>query len=551
MLANGWRGLAAAVLISAALLLTAVLTLRAHLRAACDRGEAPRWSTGSGAGLLAGLALLNLSLLFVMPAEQAAWVWPVAGWLSLWLGLRIGHPAFSVAWPALQVGSAAATWAFGPGLWHAAPPGSTGSTVPWGPLVLCLAGFLAGHLLRHPGRPAAASPLPAWAREPALQWSVVAWSLAWWSQVLPPGLHRHLAQSASLAQWPACLTLWVLGTSMLMAIVARWRRWPVLGQATWATVPLLAWTAFIGPATTGLAPLAELGWLAWPLALGWHVLLLRQQESWWPARRLQALHVLGAWLFVLLAARECQWLAASMGAPGSAWAILGGMIAPAAALLLFTRPALLRRWPLSAFRSTYLGTVCAPMALYLLLWLWVANTRSGDAAPLPYLPLLNPLEIGQGLALLSLALWGRALPDDMRARLPPSSLLAGLGLTAFALLTGLVLRACHHWAGVAWQGDALFASTLTQAALSVTWSMVGMGLMLLGHRRLERTVWSTGAGLLGITVVKLFLVELADRGGLYRIVSFIVVGLLLLAVGYFAPVPPKRQSPGGPDTQPA
>jgi len=166
-------------------------------------------------------------------------------------------------------------------------------------------------------------------------------------------------------------------------------------------------------------------------------------------------------------------------------------------------------------------------------------------------PLLNPLEIGQGLALLSLALWGRALPDDMRARLPPSSLLAGLGLTAFALLTGLVLRACHHWAGVAWQGDALFASTLTQAALSVTWSMVGMGLMLLGHRRLERTVWSTGAGLLGITVVKLFLVELADRGGLYRIVSFIVVGLLLLAVGYFAPVPPKRQSPGGPDTQPA
>ena len=43
--------------------------------------------------------------------------------------------------------------------------------------------------------------------------------------------------------------------------------------------------------------------------------------------------------------------------------------------------------------------------------------------------------------------------------------------------------------------------------------------------------------MLGVVVVKLFTVELADRGGLYRIVSFIGVGLLLLIVGYFAPVP--------------
>ena len=40
--------------------------------------------------------------------------------------------------------------------------------------------------------------------------------------------------------------------------------------------------------------------------------------------------------------------------------------------------------------------------------------------------------------------------------------------------------------------------------------------------------------------------ELADRGSLYRIVSFIVVGLLLLLVGYFAPVPPKRPAEDSP-----
>jgi len=56
----------------------------------------------------------------------------------------------------------------------------------------------------------------------------------------------------------------------------------------------------------------------------------------------------------------------------------------------------------------------------------------------------------------------------------------------------------------------------------------------------QRTVWSVGAALLGVVVAKLFFIELADRGGLYRIVSFIAVGVLLLVVGYFAPVPPQR-----------
>ena len=52
--------------------------------------------------------------------------------------------------------------------------------------------------------------------------------------------------------------------------------------------------------------------------------------------------------------------------------------------------------------------------------------------------------------------------------------------------------------------------------------------------------------LLGVVVAKLFLVELADRGTVSRIVSFMVVGVLMLAVGYFAPIPPRR-----PDAEPA
>ncbi len=212
---------------------------------------------------------------------------------------------------------------------------------------------------------------------------------------------------------------------------------------------------------------------------------------------------------------------------------------PAAALALLTRPAIQRRWPVSGLREVYLLIAAAPVAAYLLLWVWFSNTLSGEAAPLPYVPLLNPLELGHGLVLLATLTWFRGLPDSAQRWLPRQLLLAGLGATAFVLYTGLLLRTCHHWAAVPWDSSAMFASRLTQATLSVAWALLGVALMVLGHKKVTRTVWVVGAALLGVVVAKLFFIELADHGGLYRIVSFIVVGLLLLLVGYFAPVPPS------------
>jgi len=58
-------------------------------------------------------------------------------------------------------------------------------------------------------------------------------------------------------------------------------------------------------------------------------------------------------------------------------------------------------------------------------------------------------------------------------------------------------------------------------------------------RRNLRPFWITGAALMAVVVVKLFLIELSNSGGIARIASFIIVGVLLLLVGWFAPVPPK------------
>ena len=45
---------------------------------------------------------------------------------------------------------------------------------------------------------------------------------------------------------------------------------------------------------------------------------------------------------------------------------------------------------------------------------------------------------------------------------------------------------------------------------------------------------------MAVVVVKLFLFELSNTGTVARVVSFLGVGLLLMIVGYFAPVPPAE-----------
>jgi uncharacterized membrane protein len=66
--------------------------------------------------------------------------------------------------------------------------------------------------------------------------------------------------------------------------------------------------------------------------------------------------------------------------------------------------------------------------------------------------------------------------------------------------------------------------------------------MVVGAHLVRRAVWLVGAALMVVVVAKLFLVDLGNTGTLARVVSFLGVGLLLLVVGYFAPVPPRAEA---------
>jgi uncharacterized membrane protein len=67
---------------------------------------------------------------------------------------------------------------------------------------------------------------------------------------------------------------------------------------------------------------------------------------------------------------------------------------------------------------------------------------------------------------------------------------------------------------------------------------LALATMLVAARRASRPVWITGAALLAVTIVKLFVIDLSRVGTVERIVSFVGVGLLTLVIGYFSPLPP-------------
>jgi uncharacterized membrane protein len=112
---------------------------------------------------------------------------------------------------------------------------------------------------------------------------------------------------------------------------------------------------------------------------------------------------------------------------------------------------------------------------------------------------------------------------------------------ALFLLTMIVARSVHHFVGVPFDLERLAASDIFQAALSIVWGTTALLGMISGARLRRRGIWIGGAALMAIVVVKLFVVELGNTGTVERVVSFLGVGVLLLVVGYFAPVPPRAE----------
>jgi uncharacterized membrane protein len=362
---------------------------------------------------------------------------------------------------------------------------------------------------------------------------LLVWGTFWWFDAGLREIFRFVPDewtfSAGLVFTAA--TVWL---AMTAAPKLHWRKLEAL-----ALLMLPAMAVGLAAAMTHHGhPLAGFGWLAWPVAFGTHYAFLRLREAHFETLKV-LLHASAFWLLAAILLIESYWWLNRW--TDGIWAVTGCMAVAAVLVQSTTHARASLPWPVDANWPTYHGLCAGAVLAVLCVTTAVTNVVSpGDPAPLPYLPVLNPLELMSLVAVLLAYGWFRTASEYTELTVPEGresiAVPAAVGLF---LLTMVVSRTVHHWAGVPFDPVSLAQSNVLQASLSVVWGSTALAGMVVGARRANRLVWMAGAVLMSAVVIKLFLVELGNTGTVTRIISFLAVGVLLLIVGYLAPAPPR------------
>ena len=476
------------------------------------------------------LAFGTLAIPLAFEGRLTSATWALEGAAVVWIGVRQGRLLPRLFGYLLQFAAGAAfLWDVDKGV------GATPllNSFYLGCLFVFLGAFIcAGSLDRHRDRVTRG--------EATLSTVLMIWGALWW---YGGGVHE-LARHVDADYRSHAVLAFFAASSLGFSLLARIAGWPAV-RWLWLLLYPAMMAQLLRDLAGGLHPLAGIGAAAWSAALVSHFWLLGRHEN--DHRPLaEWLHAGGLWLVALLGSREAGWIIDQLVGGKRVWPAIAWAIVPALLLGAVASRSIAARWPVAKFARGYVVMGGTPIAVFLAAWTIHANLfNDGDPYPLPFVPLLNPLDIAVGIVFVLLARWLAALRGHglqewwARAR---GFVFALYGAAGFVWVNGTLLRTLHHWAGLQFALEPMLSSRLVQASFSILWTLLALGMMVAGTRRALRPVWLAGAVLMAAVVAKLFLVDLSGTGTVERIVSFIGVGLLMLVIGYLSPVPPKRES---------
>ena len=375
--------------------------------------------------------------------------------------------------------------------------------------------------------------------ERSLHWVLLIWGLLWWFCSGLIEIEHYVA-----SRYEANAALCFISISMLaVSLIARALSWK---EGEYPPVFLLPAMFVITLFQLFNAPsgnlLADYGFISWVLALSSQMLILYRCEWVWRKSILSISHAFTMYLYIFL----CSWIIADLVNHffpiGKVWEdIVWGLI-PAFAVLkmIYLRDRL--SWPVMDYPQSYVGKGLFPVVFYLGIWTLIACYNRGNPAPIPYVSIINPLELVQLLCISMMLKWVLLIKENeiTGVTFPGVSLaLTVIGGITFIWISSVVAHSVHFYAGVRFDTSTMLASEIFQASISIVWTLMAFVVMFLAAKKQYRKVWFVGATLLGTVVIKLFLIDLADSGGIARIVSFMTVGILVLVIGYFSPIPPR------------
>lgn len=220
-----------------------------------------------------------------------------------------------------------------------------------------------------------------------------------------------------------------------------------------------------------------------------------------------ALEFDGTWVTVGWAAEGAGlvWLGLSVSRGWLRWG--GGLLLTLAALRVIGPD-------YEAIRSGFTPIINARFAagaLIVALLYWLARLHSGTR--------------GSGLGARDTS---PAAPGFSRTEAAARSIaIALLGANALTLVL-LTQEITAYWP----RNESVAASLMRESLISITWAVYAAGLVAAGIRNAYPPIRYLAIGVFGLTIVKVFTVDLANLGGIYRVLGFIVVGAVLLGASF-------------------
>ncbi len=494
--------------------------------------------------LALGVIFASMAIPFALAPTQTAAAWALEGAGLLWLGSRQNRLSVRAFGLLLQVGAGMAFLSnFNVFSNHASDAVSNIKPFINGEffssMMLAIAGIFSARLLfkSFKGR-------QSW--EDGFSPIILAWGLIW----LFGGFVNQLGSYYPMDFFKTNLLLFTAGISLLFTLFGMkskpaWSHAWMVATGLFGLVLLLAFTQFgYSKYELDFHLLQYNGWIAWTVVFAVYYFLLKQLEKHQVLQRIQPIiHSLLLLLLVILVTVEGAWLLKKQLSSGSDWMGIWYIVPSIVALWMIIKA---KFWPFSSHKETYRQQTGIALAAAMSIWSLFALGSEGTSDPLPWIPLLNPLDIVSVIIFITLFKWWQASSDSFGVLNHQSAQNKSFNKRVFSIgIAGLVFlwlnvtlfRMAHHWFGIDYNGAALYNSGLVQTSVSILWALSGVILTVYASRKMIRFLWMAGAVVLGLVVLKLFVIDLSTLGNLSRIISFLVVGILLTSIGYFAPLP--------------